>query len=134
MAESRLFEDTDEAAERVLIEGYQRLTGAEKVRKLAELSDTLKRQALAVSGRATRSTRGAPASAGHCGAALPVAGCGAPVSGRPPTTSLIRTLLTVAGVLDALGVQHAVCGSIAGGYHGVPRATMDADLVAELSR
>jgi hypothetical protein len=38
-------------------------------------------------------------------------------------------------VLDAfrlLGVRHFVAGSIASSAHGVPRASIDADVVAEL--
>jgi hypothetical protein len=44
-------------------------------------------------------------------------------------------LLALAPVLDALrrlGVRHYVAGSIASSVHGIPRASIDADLVAEL--
>ena len=44
-------------------------------------------------------------------------------------------LVALAPVLDALrhlGVRHYVAGSIASSAHGVPRASIDADVVAEL--
>ena len=44
-------------------------------------------------------------------------------------------LLALAPVLDALrrlGVRHYVAGSIASSVHGMPRASIDADVVAEL--
>jgi hypothetical protein len=44
-------------------------------------------------------------------------------------------LLALAPVLDALrglGVRHYVAGSIASSFHGIPRASIDADVVAEL--
>ena len=44
----------------------------------------------------------------------------------------ISVVLLVADVLDALGVSYAIGGSLASAVHGVMRATMDADLVADL--
>jgi hypothetical protein len=41
--------------------------------------------------------------------------------------------LTVVRALERMGVRHYVCGSLASSLHGEPRATNDADLVAELS-
>ncbi len=38
----------------------------------------------------------------------------------------------VTKALNALGVSHMICGSLASSVHGLPRATMDADLVAEI--
>ncbi|GMU59776.1 MAG: hypothetical protein AMXMBFR34_15390 [Myxococcaceae bacterium] len=40
--------------------------------------------------------------------------------------------LAVVRALERMGVRHYVCGSLASSLHGDPRATNDADLVAEL--
>ena len=47
-------------------------------------------------------------------------------------SDLVAALLPVAEALDALGVGYFVGGSIASSAHGVARASLDADLVAEL--
>ncbi len=47
-------------------------------------------------------------------------------------TEPIAVTLLVADALDALGVPYAIGGSLASALHGVMRATMDADLVADL--
>ena len=44
----------------------------------------------------------------------------------------IAVTLLVTDALDALGVPYAIGGSLASALHGVMRATMDADLVADL--
>jgi len=44
----------------------------------------------------------------------------------------LLVVTTLAGVFDALGVRYVVGGSLASSIHGVPRATQDVDLVAEL--
>lgn len=44
----------------------------------------------------------------------------------------IAVTMMVADGLDALGVPYAIGGSFASALHGVMRATMDADLVADL--
>ena len=44
----------------------------------------------------------------------------------------IAVTMQVADALDALGVPYAIGGSFASAIHGVMRATMDADLVADL--
>jgi len=44
----------------------------------------------------------------------------------------IAVTMLVADALEALGVQYAIGGSFASALHGVMRATMDADLVADL--
>ena len=44
----------------------------------------------------------------------------------------IEAVLAVVEVLDALGVPYAIGGSLASAVHGVVRATLDADLVADL--
>jgi hypothetical protein len=38
----------------------------------------------------------------------------------------------IASVLDRLGVRYIVVGSVASSVYGIPRATQDVDLVAEL--
>ena len=45
--------------------------------------------------------------------------------------SLERFLGLVVEVLDAVGVPFMLTGSLAGSYHGAPRATQDIDLVVE---
>ncbi|MBC8264492.1 MAG: hypothetical protein H8E47_10260 [Anaerolineales bacterium] len=47
-------------------------------------------------------------------------------------TEQIAVTLAVVDTLDALGVLYAIGGSFASALHGVMRATMDADLVADL--
>lgn len=47
-------------------------------------------------------------------------------------SDLGTALRPVLGVLAGLGVRHFVTGSIASSAHGVPRASIDADIVAEL--
>ena len=47
-------------------------------------------------------------------------------------SDLVAALRPVADALDALGVRYFVGGSIASSAHGVARASLDADLVAEL--
>jgi hypothetical protein len=47
-------------------------------------------------------------------------------------TEQIAVTLTVAETLEALRVPYAIGGSFASALHGVMRATMDADLVADL--
>ena len=44
----------------------------------------------------------------------------------------IAVTMVVTDALDALGVEYAIGGSLASAVHGVMRATMDADLVADL--
>lgn len=39
----------------------------------------------------------------------------------------------VTEILERLGVRHMVAGSLASSLHGIPRATQDIDIVAELS-
>ncbi|MDY7095015.1 MAG: hypothetical protein SX243_18735 [Acidobacteriota bacterium] len=45
----------------------------------------------------------------------------------------IRIVAQVAEVLDTLGVRYLVGGSLATSIYGVPRATQDVDLVAEIT-
>ncbi|MEI2691412.1 MAG: hypothetical protein V9H69_17585 [Anaerolineae bacterium] len=48
------------------------------------------------------------------------------------TTEPIAVTLLVIEALDDLGVRYVIGGSLASALHGVARATMDADLVADL--
>jgi len=45
---------------------------------------------------------------------------------------LVAALLPVIEALDSLGVRYYVGGSVASSIHGVPRASIDADVIAEL--
>ncbi len=47
-------------------------------------------------------------------------------------SDLLRALGPVVDALDALGVAHYVGGSLASSAHGVPRTSIDADVVADL--
>ena len=47
-------------------------------------------------------------------------------------TEQIAVIVLVADALEALGVSYVIGGSFASALHGVMRATMDADLVADL--
>jgi hypothetical protein len=47
-------------------------------------------------------------------------------------SELLSALGPVVDALEALGVRHFVGGSLASSLHGVPRASIDADLVADL--
>ena len=44
----------------------------------------------------------------------------------------LEVVAKLAAVLDELGIRYAVAGSLASSLYGVPRATNDADLVADL--
>jgi hypothetical protein len=46
----------------------------------------------------------------------------------------VAVTMLVADALEALGVQYAIGGSFASAVHGVIRATMDVDLVADLQQ
>jgi hypothetical protein len=47
-------------------------------------------------------------------------------------SDLVAALLPVVELLESLGVRYYVGGSLASSIHGVPRASIDADVVAEL--
>ena len=49
-------------------------------------------------------------------------------------SDLIAALVPVAQCFEALGVRYYVTGSLASSAHGIARASLDADLVAELER
>ena len=49
-----------------------------------------------------------------------------------PSGDVLAVTLAVAEALEALGVTYVVGGSLASSLHGIPRATQDADLVADL--
>ena len=49
-----------------------------------------------------------------------------------PISEALRITLDVARVLEGLKVSYLVCGSMASSVHGIPRATQDVDLVANL--
>jgi hypothetical protein len=53
------------------------------------------------------------------------------VTGEP---ELLRALTPVVEALDRLGIAYQLGGSVASSLHGTARATMDVDLVADLSQ
>lgn len=48
-------------------------------------------------------------------------------------SDLASALMPVVGALERLGVRHFVTGSVASSAHGVARASLDVDIVAELT-
>ena len=48
------------------------------------------------------------------------------------TLDLLLALGPVVDAIEALGIRYFVGGSVASSAHGVPRASLDADLVADL--
>ena len=49
-----------------------------------------------------------------------------------PPEEALQVVLEIARLLDNLGVPYLVGGSLASSLHGIPRATQDADLLANL--
>lgn len=49
-----------------------------------------------------------------------------------PVAETLRVALEVARALDRLAIPYLVGGSLASSFHGIPRATQDADIVADL--
>ena len=47
-------------------------------------------------------------------------------------SALLSALGPVLDTLEALGVRHYVGGSLASSAHGIPRTSIDADLLADL--
>ena len=47
-------------------------------------------------------------------------------------SDLVAALRPVADALAALGVRYYLAGSVASSAHGIARASLDADIVAEL--
>ncbi|MFQ5857875.1 MAG: hypothetical protein ACE5LU_19905 [Anaerolineae bacterium] len=54
------------------------------------------------------------------------------MSDEPMLSEPIAVTFTVIEALEALGVPYLIGGSLASAVHGAVRATMDADLVADL--
>ena len=44
----------------------------------------------------------------------------------------LRVVATIAGAFDSLGIAYVIGGSVASSLYGVPRATQDVDLVADI--
>lgn len=57
---------------------------------------------------------------------------GAYAGGAPVTTNVIAVTLMVIDELETLGIPYALGGSLASSAYGVSRATMDADIVAQV--
>jgi hypothetical protein len=53
-------------------------------------------------------------------------------TGRDIMTSLSEALARVLEVMDKLEIPYLIGGSVASSAHGIPRSTMDVDLVADL--
>jgi hypothetical protein len=49
-----------------------------------------------------------------------------------PAPPVIRALNPVVAALEELGLRYHVGGSVASSLHGIPRSTVDVDLVAEI--
>jgi hypothetical protein len=52
--------------------------------------------------------------------------------GAPGPATPRAIALDIAGVLEILNIRYAITGSVASGFHGEPRATLDVDLIADL--
>ena len=50
------------------------------------------------------------------------------------TSDALEALTPVVETLQKLGVRYYICGSFASVFYGIPRATTDVDLVADLSK
>ena len=48
------------------------------------------------------------------------------------TSDIVSALIPVVDCLDELGVAYVICGSLSSVAHGIPRATHDIDLVADI--
>jgi hypothetical protein len=46
----------------------------------------------------------------------------------------ISVTMLVVNVLRLLGIKYLIGGSLASALHGVPRATMDSDIIAEIKK
>jgi hypothetical protein len=121
------------------------LLGQASVARRVRLACSLSRTAIELSRRAIRTTRtdgGPPDALGlfvqlvygasiaeRLRARAPLHGP-QEVTVRPP--DLLAALTPVVDALDALGVAYHLGGSVASSAHGMPRSTLDVDLVAEL--
>ena len=47
------------------------------------------------------------------------------------TQEPIEITVLVAAILERLGVEYLIGGSLATSLHGIPRATLDADIMAD---
>ena len=58
-----------------------------------------------------------------------------PVGNKPmlPSDALLRSCRLV-DEFEQLGIRYYICGSLAGSLYGKPRATLDADLVADINK
>ena len=45
----------------------------------------------------------------------------------------LRLAIVIGRILEQLGADYFICGSLASSRHGVPRTTLDADLVTRLT-
>src|SRR5260221_522128 len=52
---------------------------------------------------------------------------------RKPMASPAEGFTRLLAILDQMEVQYSVGGSVASSVHGIPRTTMDVDIVADLS-
>jgi hypothetical protein len=134
--------DTTPDAEAVQVALLRQASVARRVCLARSLSQT----AIELSRRAIRTTHAAGGRPGALGAfvrlvygasiAEPLRGRALPhgqqeVTVHPP--DLLSALTPVVDALEALGVAYHLGGSVASSAHGLPRSTVDVDLVAELA-
>jgi hypothetical protein len=133
--------DTAPEAEAVQVALLRQASVARRVR----LAQSLSRTAIELSRRAIRTSQAAGGRPGALDAFVRLvygASIAAPLRDRalphgesevtvhPP--DLLAALAPVVDALEALGVAYHLGGSVASSAHGLPRATVDVDLVAEL--
>jgi hypothetical protein len=102
----RVFSDSDDATERAHLELLRRASPGRRLGLALSVSATV----LGLSRRGLARAE--------------------PGLSREP--SLLSALGPVLDALETLGVRHYVGGSLASSAHGIPRASIDADILAEL--
>lgn len=130
---ARLFSDTSQAVEDELLARLRKAPPRHKLAMVAELSAAVRQLMLA-----GERGRNPDVSSGRELARLLY---GSQLAGRfdipleeasMTTPQPITLMLSVAGILERLGVPYVVGGSMASSLHGVGRSTIDIDVIAEL--
>ncbi len=130
--------DTDPAVEAILIEGYRRMSPAQKIERVRALTQAVQKLALADIRRRhphaderEQAIRLASRWIEPCAHDPRVwVGCS-----RDRLLMLSEPLLVIARLVrafDNLAIRYVVGGSFASSLYGIPRATQDVDLVAEI--
>jgi len=131
-----LAEDTHETAGQVLLQLWRAASPARKIALLVDANRTAR--ALAMAGLRERHPRDCPELLRHrladlwLGPKLAAQAYGRCQIMSEGPTELLGALVRLVSVLEGLGVDYFVGGSLASSVFGEPRQTLDADLVARL--